>query len=197
MLVQGENSPATAGPASIFGMYYVSGSCTSGPTTNITPHPITSGVRIVNVDSTCWRLASGVGSDILVRDPAGQPHVVARQHSGGKMVVLASEDLADNMIRRDDNRLLGNNILAWLARPAYTDVPWLSISPITATLSGHSSLAVAVQFDAAALEEGAYQAMLAIEHNDSAQTFPVELPVNLAVLPPRDRLQYLPLILIH
>lgn len=197
VLVQGENSPATTGPASIFGIYYVSGSCASGPTSAITPHPVTSDVRIVNVDSTCWRLASGVGSDILVRDSAGQPHVVVRQHSGGKMVVLASEDLADNMIRRDDNRLLGNNILSWLARPAYTDVPWLSISPITATLSGHSSLAVAVQFDAAALEEGAYQAMLAVEHNDAAQAFPVELPVNLAVLPPRDKLQYLPLILVE
>lgn len=197
VLVQGENSPATAGPASIFGIYYVSGSCASGSTSAITPHPVTSGVRFVSVDSTCWRLASGVGSDIVVRDTAGQPHVVARQHSGGKMVVLASEDLADNMIRRDDNRLLGNNILAWLARPAYTDVSWLSLEPITATVLGHSSLPVTVEFDAGALDEGAYQAMVAIEHNDAAQAFPVELPVNLAVLPPRDRLQYLPLILIH
>jgi hypothetical protein len=197
VLVQGEYSPATAGPASIFGIYYVSGACTSGPTSNITPHPITSDVRIVNVDSTCWRLASGVGSDIAVRDTAGQPHVVARQYNGGKTVVLASEDLSDNMIRRDDNRLLGNNVLAWLARPAYTDVPWLSMSPITGTLPGHSSLPVVVEFDATALDEGAYQAMLAIEHNDAAQPFPVELPVNLAVLPQRDRLQYLPLILVQ
>jgi hypothetical protein len=35
VLVQGEYTPATAGPASIFGIYYVSGACTSGPTNNI------------------------------------------------------------------------------------------------------------------------------------------------------------------
>jgi hypothetical protein len=195
VLLQGENSPGTAGPASIFGIYYVSGTCTSGATYNIAPHPITSYVRIVNVDSTCWRLASGVGSDIVVRDTADQPHVVARQYNGGKMVVIASEDLTDNMIRWDDNRQLGNNILSWLAQPAYSNVPWLSISPITATVPGHSSLPITVEFDATALDEGAYQAMLAIEHNDFAQPFPVELPVTLAVLPPQDKLLYLPLIL--
>jgi hypothetical protein len=71
------------------------------------------------------------------------------------------------------------------------------MSPISGTLPGHSSLPVVVEFDATALNEGAYQALLAIEHNDAAQPFPVDLPVNLAVVSPRDRLQYLPLILVQ
>jgi len=54
-----------------------------------------------------------------------------------------------------------------------------------------------VEFDAAALDEGVYEAALAIEHNDQAQTFPVELPVTFTVLPPQDRVKYLPLILVQ
>ncbi len=167
------------------------------PTTSITPHPISTDIRRVRVDSTCFWLAPSIASTIVVSDAAGQPHIVARQYNGGKMVVLASEDLIDTNIIYEDNRLLGNNILAWLARPAYTDVPWLTLSPITGTLPGHSSLPIAVGFDAAALDAGAYEAALAIEHSDRTQTFPVELPVTFTVLPPQDRVKYLPLILVE
>ena len=63
LFVQGENSPATAGPASIFGIYYFSASCSSGWTSNITPHPISAGVNNVNVEYTCWRLSPSPGSE--------------------------------------------------------------------------------------------------------------------------------------
>ena len=184
VFVQGENSPATAGPATIFGIYYFSANCTSGWTTNITPHPISAGVSTVNVEWTCWRLTPSPGSDIVVFDPAGQPHVVAKEYNGGKMVAVSSEDFINGYINSADNRLLANNILAWLARPAYSDVPWLSISPINATIAGHSSLPVALSFDARNLSGGVYHAVLAIEHNDLNQEFPVEVPVTLAVHPP-------------
>lgn len=197
VLVQGESSAATTGPASIFGIHYMAGTCTSGTTTSITQHPISANVQRVRVDSTCWRLAPSIASDIVVSDTVGQPHIVARQYNSGKMVVLASEDLIDGTIVYEDNRLLGNNILAWLARPAYTDVPWLSLSPITGTLPGHSSLAIVVELDAAGLDEGVYEAALAIEHGDQAQAFPVELPVTFTVLRPQDRVKYLPLILVQ
>lgn len=197
VLVQGESNVATAGPASIFDIHYVPGDCTAGVTSNVAPHSISAGVGRVRVDYTCSRLAPSAGTDIVVSDPAGQPHIVARQQRGGKMVVLAGKDLLDPAIVYEDNRLLGNNILAWLARPAYSDVPWMSLNPITTTLPGHSSLPVTVAFDATALAEGAYQAALAIEHNDGAQAFPVELPVTLTVLPPQDRVKYLPLILVQ
>ena len=151
--MQGENSPATAGPATIFGIYYFSANCTSGWTTNITPHPISAGVSTVDVEWTCWRLTPSPGSDIVVFEPAGQPHVVAKEYNGGKMVAVSSEDFINGYINSADNRLLANNILAWLARPAYSDVPWLSISPINATIAGHSSLPVALSFDARNLSE--------------------------------------------
>ena len=194
VLVQGESSPATSGPASIFGIYYVSDSCTSGTTTNIVEHPVSEGVSAVNVEWTCWRLAPGSGAEIVVFDPQGQPHVVAQEQSGGKMVVVASEDFSDWHIENDDNRLLANNILAWLARPAYSDVPWLSETPETGTIPGHSSLPVTLEFDATSLSLSDYQVTLAIEHNDPAQPSPIEVPVTLTVALPKWEL-FLPLIL--
>ncbi len=195
VLVQGDSSASTAGPASIFGIYYVSGSCTAGPTSNIMPHPISANVGLVYVDYTCERLAPSAGSDIVVFDQAEQPHIVAKQYDGGKMVVIASDDLSNGTIAYEDNRLLGNNILGWLARPAYSDVPWMSMSPITGTIAGHSSLPISIEFDASGLDVGDYQAVLAIEHNDPAQPFPAELPVTLTVFPVQRGVKYLPLIL--
>jgi YVTN family beta-propeller protein len=192
VLVQGESSAATNGPASIFDINYFSASCTSGTTKNIVEHPISEGVSAVNVEWTCWRLAPGSGAEIVVFDPQGQPHVVAQERNGGKMVVVASEDFLNSYIDYDDNRLLANNILAWLARPAYSDVPWLSETPVGGTIPGHSSLPVALKFDATTLSPGDYQATLAIEHNDPAQSSPVELPVTLTVV---KRQWFLPLIL--
>jgi hypothetical protein len=186
LLVQGESSTATNGPASIFGIYYFSASCTSGTTRNIIKHPISEGVSAVNVEWTCWRLAPPSGADIVVFDPQGQPHVVANEQHGGKIVVVASEDFHDSYIGNDDNRLLANNILAWLARPAYGDVPWLSETPGAGVIPGHASLPVVLSLNASALLPDEYRATLAIEHNDPAQVLPVEVPVTLMVVsPPR------------
>ncbi len=192
VFVQGESSNATTSPAGIFNITYQSGNCTSGTTTNISDHPISKGVSAVNVEGTCWRLATGSGADIVVYDLQSQPHIVAQEQSGGKMVVVASEDFTNGYIGNNDNYLLANNILAWLARPSYGDVSWLSEAPITATIPGHSSLPVAVEFDATALAPGTYRATLAVEHNDPARSSPVEIPVTLTVLLYRI---YLPLVL--
>lgn len=184
VFVQGENSAATAGPASVFDIYYFSGNCNSGWTNNILPHPITAGVSTVDVEYTCWRLSPSAGSDVVVYDPAGQPHVITKEYNGGKMVAVASEDFISWIINSVDNRLLANNILGWLARPTYSDVTWLAVSPISGTVPGHSSLPVTVSFDAGALNSGVYEARLAVEHNDPNQPFPVEIPVTLTVHPP-------------
>jgi YVTN family beta-propeller protein len=195
VLVHGESNDATDGPASVFGINYQSGSCTSGTTTDIAEHPISEGVNAVDVEWTCWRLAPGSGADIVVLDTEGQPHVVAQEQDGGKMVVVASEDFIDWHIGEDDNRLLANNILNWLASPAYTDVPWLSLAPESGTVPGHSRVLVTVAFDAAMLAPGVYEATLAIEHNDRSQPVPIEVPVTLSVVERQALQLFLPLLL--
>jgi hypothetical protein len=195
VFVQGESSASTSGPASIFDINYQSGSCSSGTTTAITEHPISGGVDAVNVEWTCWRLAPGGGADIVVLDPQDQPHVVAQEQGGGKMVVVASEDFTDGYINNDDNRLLASNILAWLARPSYSDVPWLSFTPEAGTILSHSTLPITLDFDATDLALGEYHAILAIEHNDPDKGSPVELPVVLSVVEQPARNVYLPVVL--
>jgi hypothetical protein len=181
VFVQGESSNSTVGLASIFGIDYQSGGCTSGPTTSIGDHPIREGVTTVNVDWTCWRLAPASGAKIVVFDPQGQPHVVAQEQSGGKMVVVSSEDFANWSIYNNDNRRLANNIIQWLAQPGYGDVPWLSASPLTGTVQGHGYLPLTLGFDTTLLAAGTYHAALAVEHNDPARSSPVEIPVTLTV----------------
>jgi hypothetical protein len=182
VLVQGESSQATDGPTGIYGTSYQSNYCTWGTTSRILEHPISTGVDAINVEWTCWQLAPGGGADTVVYDPQGQPHVVAQEQGGGKMVVIASEDFIDGHIDNDDNRLLANNILDWLALPGYGDVPWLSETPQAATIPAHSGRPVKLGLDATMLSPGEYQATLAIEHNDPAQGSPIELAVELRVI---------------
>lgn len=182
VLIQGEESPATSDLAEIFGITYQYGSCASGTTTNILSHPISAGVSAVYVDYTCRYLDAGVNADIVVYDTQNQVHVVSHQENGGKMVVVANEDFIDWQIDNDDNRLLANNILSWLADPGYSDVPWLSASPDEGHIEEHDSLNIQIGFDATSLSIGEYQAILAIEHNDPNQLSPIQLPVTLTVV---------------
>jgi hypothetical protein len=77
VLVHGDGNAATSSLATVMGINYMAGSCTSGNTTNVSAHPISTGVDTVNVEYTCWRLAPAAGADIVVYDPQGQPHIVA------------------------------------------------------------------------------------------------------------------------
>jgi hypothetical protein len=182
VLVHGSDSPATAGLASISGIFYFSDSCAYGTTTNITPHPISAGVTSVYYNfGVCQRLSASPGATVVVFDTFDRPNVVAQEANGGKMAVFASPLFSNSTIDSADHRLLGNNTLGWLARPAYADVPWLSVSPASGVVPGHSSLPVTATFDATGLSTGVYQARLAMEHNDPDQEFPVEVPVTLFV----------------
>lgn len=179
VLVHGGNSPATIGPAGIYGITYQSG-CSYGTTTNIEDHPVTVGVSQVYVD-TCNYLTFGAGSDVAVYDSTAQPHIVAHEQDGGKMVVIAGSDFINWLISQEDNRTLANNVVGWLAEPGYEDITWLSVEPASITVQGHSTKYVTIHCDASSLGEGTYEAILAIEHNDPDQVSPVRIPLTFTV----------------
>jgi YVTN family beta-propeller protein len=180
VLIQGENTPATYPPASIFGITYVSdGYCTSGTTTNINPHPITEGVDRFYIEWTCGAITGSPVEAVL--DQVMRAHVIAAEQGHGKMVVVADIDFYDSVIGNDDNQLLAMNAFRWLAIPVYGDIPWLSETPEQGSVPGHSSLATTFTFDASALTQGEYDGFLSIEHNDPNHDSPVIIPVQLTV----------------
>jgi DNA-binding beta-propeller fold protein YncE len=183
VFVHGESSPATDGAASVYGISYQPASCASGHTGYITEHPISAGVTklMVPVES-CHSLATGGGADIVVYDPEGKPYVVAQEQGHGRMVVIANQGFLDYEIDWCDNRLLANNILAWLASPTYSDVPWLSETPESGIVLSQSSTPVTVAFDSTGLSLGEVQATLAVEYKDPVQPSPIEVPVTLTVV---------------
>lgn len=180
ILVHGNNSNATSGPAGIYGITYGNG-CTYGTTTDIEDHAITIEVSNVSVD-TCNFLTLGSGSSVAVWDTADQPHVVVHEEDRGKMVVVAGDDITNWRIDQADNRILANNIMSWLAQPGYEDVSWLSTDPVETIIGGHEEKDITVHIDATNLSINTYQAILAIEHNDPNQTSPVEILVSLSVI---------------
>lgn len=180
VLVHGSNYPSTAGLAAVRDVFYNSDYCSSSPA-NIAPHPITAGVSSLYYDYDACHLSAPPSFSPVVYGFDGRPSVVAEEANGGKMVVVGTNVFGEGSISAADNRLFGNNILRWLARPSYSDVSWLSFSPTSAVVPGHSSLPVTAAFDATNLSTGVYRAKLALEHNDPNQEFPVEIPVTLTV----------------
>lgn len=180
VLVHGRNYPSTAGLATVRDVFYDADYCGGSPT-NIAPHPITTGVSGLYYYYDACYLSAPPSFSRVVSDYDSRPSVVAEEANGGKMVVVSASVFDEWPIRYADNRLLGNNILRWLARPSYSDVPWLSFSPTSSVVPGHSSLPVTVTFDATGLPAGVYRARLAMEHNDPNQAFPAEAPVTLTV----------------
>ena len=104
------------------------------------------------------------------------------EKDGGKMVLVSDADFIDWGIPNTDNRLLANNVFAWMAIPVYGDVPWLSEMPTGATISGHSAFTTTLGFDTSELSPGVYSATLALEHNDPAQNSPLLISVHFNVV---------------
>jgi YVTN family beta-propeller protein len=183
ILIQGDNSSAVDAPASIFGIeYHSDGWCHYGPTTLVYPHPITEGVDEVYLEWTCSHLSDT--PDVIVQDPDLQPHMIAALQGRGKMVVVAGSDFNDGPINNSDNRLLAMNTFLWLAMPVYGDIPWLSETPESGVVHGHSVYNATLTFDATNLAIGGYEGFLAIEHSDASQDSPVLIPVQLTVTVP-------------
>ncbi|MFN2104716.1 MAG: PKD domain-containing protein, partial [Candidatus Promineifilaceae bacterium] len=179
ILIHGGEDTVTAGLADIYGIAYHS-DCSYGTTTDITAHPITIGVGQVWID-TCSYLTFSSGSVPVVMDNGGQPHVVVHEEKRGKMVVVAGSDFLDWRVEEDDNRLLAKNIFAWLAEPGYEDIAWLRSLVDGAEIAGHSSQTISIEAGTKSLPKGAYEAVLAVEHNDPNRATPAKVPVTLTV----------------
>ncbi len=185
VLVLGGESEATEPLAGIYNIAYECCDFYYGFTDNITPHLITVGVSQIYLDYFNHHLAGAPLSEVAVSYENGEAHVIAHEEDGGRMVVVSGEDFGDGVINQADNRLLANNVMAWLASPAYGDIPWLSVTPDEVAIPGHGSQTFVVAMDAENLVPGEVEAYLALEHNDPALPPVVSTHLTLTVVAPQ------------
>jgi hypothetical protein len=117
-LVIGDDNPWIYTELTSFaGIAWESGG-TSGITTDITPHPVTTGVSSVYLSGPIAIMhVTGTAQD-LVRDPACNIMLAVSEHLGGKVLGFADEDSLWNYgIGQADNLLLANNMIDWLTLP--------------------------------------------------------------------------------
>jgi thermitase len=118
LLVIGDDNPwIYAELTSFAGITWASGG-TSGTTTDITLHPVTTGVSSVYLSAPIAIMyVTGTAQD-LVRDPACNIMLAVSEHLSGKVLGFADEDsLWDYGIGQADNLLLANNMIDWLTLP--------------------------------------------------------------------------------
>jgi hypothetical protein len=117
-LVIGDDNPWIYTELTSFaGITWASGG-TSGTTTDITLHPVTTGVTTVYLDApVAIMYVTGVAQD-LIRDPAHNIMLAVSEQPSGKVAGFADENTLWNYaISQADNLLLANNMIDWLAIP--------------------------------------------------------------------------------
>jgi len=115
LLVIGDDYPEIYADLTNFaGISWMSGGV-SGITKDIKPHPVTQGITSVYLGAPIAKMTvSGFAQDI-VRDPAGGIMLAVSEHPG-KVIGFADEDsLWDYGISQEDNLLLADNMIDWLA----------------------------------------------------------------------------------
>jgi thermitase len=118
LLIIGDDDPwIYTSLTSFAGITWESGG-TSGITTDITPHPVTTGVSSVYLSAPiAFMYVTGVAQD-LVRDPAHNIMLAVSEQPNGKVIGFADEDsLSNYAITQEDNLRLANNMIDWLAIP--------------------------------------------------------------------------------
>jgi len=120
LLVIGDNNPSIyTNLTSFAGITWTSGEA-SGVTTDMTPHPITAEVSSVYLISPLVEMNVSDAAQDIVRHEEGEIMLAASVQPFGKVIGFADENsLWDFGIRSADNLRLANNMIEWLATPAY------------------------------------------------------------------------------
>jgi uncharacterized membrane protein len=182
VLVYGWANNSILGPASLYNITFhtTTGGWYVGYAQSIYHHPITRNVNRFYMDWGTDVPSLGLGKAFMT-NVYGEVYGVAVNHNGGKMVVIPNSDFSDwRLSQYPGNRTLALNTFEWLSQPGYINIPWLTHSPVSATIPAHSSLDVTLGLDARNLAPGTYTGMLVVEHNDPAQDY-AYIPLTMTV----------------
>ncbi len=180
LLLEGDQS-ATAWNAVLAGMgagiEYSATPGTKGVTTQVLPHVVTLDVSSVLLYNNVGHLSSvSYPARLLLNDNAGLANAAHSVAGAGRIVVFADEPFYNEYITAEDNRLLGNQVMDWLAFGAN----WLNSTPIQGTVPGGDTAAVAVTIDPRGLYGGEYDARLHVMSNVPS-TPEATVPVHVSV----------------
>ncbi|MFX1539687.1 MAG: DUF4350 domain-containing protein, partial [Promethearchaeota archaeon] len=119
LLVIGDDSPTIFDMLTLFaGIDWESGGV-GGTTTDITPHPVTTGVFSAYFGSPICELMVSGGAISLIRN-SGDTLLAASEIGSGRVIGIGDEHtIQDGLIDQADNRQLALNMIDWLCRIQY------------------------------------------------------------------------------
>ena len=159
------------------GIEYSSTPGTRGVTAQVLRHVMTMDVSSVLLYYNWGHLSSvSYPARLLLNDSAGLANAAHSVAGAGRIVVFADEPFYNEYITAEDNRLLGNQVMDWLAYGAN----WLSPVPVQGTVPGGDTAAVAVTIDPRGLYGGEYDAHLLVTSNVPS-TPEATVPVHVSV----------------
>jgi hypothetical protein len=159
------------------GLRYSTVGAVQGPTTQIFPHATTMNVGSVHFYYPWGHLSPfAPPARLLVRDSAGAAMGAAIASCRGRVIAISDEPFYNEYIAGGNNRLLGNQVMDWLAFGA----GWLNPVPLRGTIAAGDTAAVAVTIDPRGLYGGEYDARLRLLSNVPSQP-EAAVPAHLSV----------------
>jgi len=118
LCVIGDNCPSIYTDLTDFaGITWISGRY-GGYTSDITPHPVTTGISTAYFGAPISELMVSSPAQDIIRDNYGSVMLAVSEVGAGRVVAIADEQCLDDWdIDEADNRVLGMNIIDWLAGP--------------------------------------------------------------------------------
>jgi len=181
MVLEGDNPASvsiynTVLSAAGAGIVYSATRGASGFTPIIYPHETTQGVTGIFLNANTAILSTVVlPAHRLVDDFRSLPNTAYSKVGMGRIVAAADEIFANDRMGRFDNQLFANQVFDWVSVER-----WLSMSPHTGTVPAGNSVAVTMTFDAEAVLDGTYQAVVEVSSNDPVAP-QVDVPATLVV----------------
>jgi len=144
------------------------------------PDPNISGLAWNSSFGLLWEATNSDTDAIFLIDPATCDAVRSLPHpdGGGFGGAGIEVDVVGNLWTVGQNS--GNAYLIESGLPAFSDVPWLSVSPTVGTVPPDGSQELTITADSTGLEPGVYRAIVVVQTNDPDNSN-IQVPVTLVV----------------
>lgn len=145
-------------------------------------HPLAVGLPnpFTGTDASHTTMSGYPAGSVIATTPAGDTTLVEYDLGAGRVVVVAQPVEFGWSQGQDTGTILANGVPYALGFEPFTDVPWLSVSPVSGTVAIGDTAELAVTLDAADLEPGVYEATIVVLTNDPGAAR-LEAPVTLTV----------------
>jgi len=161
------------------GIEYTQEDGSSGNTTDIFFHPVTTNIDTIAIGRNDAQLKNiHKPAVVLVNDVYGLPAVALSRYGHGRIFVMADELFNNTRMAQADNQQFANQVFDWLA---FDGEYGISFDRQSGSVQPSTNETIAVKINTVSIPGGNYTPKIVIENDDPSRPV-LKLPLNLQVI---------------